>query len=213
MRKTFFALLMLSAAPVLFAQGVPFTGTGTVSLTANTPANVGGQSFTVDVNVNLTGVSGTCGVSTAGVLGGYEIPISFDPAQVQFVSAAACTSPQFAAAPTATAAGTANSSGVVTVAASQTNQTAPTGQICVARLTFQSVGSDPTTLTPSGDATLSSAFQNCAGEGTAGPAAIPFTTTALNLLAATAVPLFSTTGMALLAGALAIVALFSKAIR
>lgn len=166
---------ILFAPQFVSAQGSPFTGTpADVTLAPSAASVPSGSPFTVNVNVNLTGVGGTCGASTPpAVLGGYVVPIDFDKTRLQYVSAAACNSPQFSAAPVSTAPATANANGQVSIAASQANGAAPTGMVCVATLTFLAAGPPGlTTLTPDPSLSLSSAFQNCAGGGTAGPAAI-----------------------------------------
>lgn len=207
MKKSFLTVILTLAAASAFGQGAPITGTGRVSLFVAPALPPPGSSFTVDVNVDLTGVTGVCNTPVPAVLGGYSLPISFTPAQTQFVSAAACTSPQFSAAPSATAAATANATGQVTVASSQLNQTAPTGNVCVARLTFQAITSGP--ITPLTTGSLSSAFQNCTGGGTSGPVAIPYTVSAAGFGLSNPVPTLSPLMMAFLAIALAIVAMLT----
>lgn len=146
------ALSVLLAPAVVFGQGAPFSGPATVSLSPAAQNIAPGANFTVDVMVDLTGVTGTCAGAVPAILGGYVIPIDFDNTQVTYVGVAACPTapPQFAVAPTATAAGTANANGEVAISASQADPTGPTGLICVARLTFtlSLTATLPTTLTP-----------------------------------------------------------------
>lgn len=173
-------LLAFAGMSTLHAQSNP-SGPASVSLTTPSSAVVQGRSFTIDVQVDLTGLTGTCGAnSTPLVLGGYQIPIDFTPARMTYVSAASCGNPVFNTAPTSTSASTANANGRLTIAASSTTQNAPTGKVCVARLTFQAGTTAGTTpVTPNGTAglSLSSAFQIC-GSSSAGPSAIGFSTQA-----------------------------------
>lgn len=210
--KKLVALIITVVPAALFAQGAPIAGTANVRLSTTAPAAIVGSQVVIDVNANLTGVTGSCAGSVPAVLGGYTLPVSFNNTQLQFVSAAACTSPQYAGAPTTTAPATANASGQVTVTASQINQSAPTGDVCVARLTFQVIGGNGTTLTPSTSGSLSSAVQTCSGSPT-GPASIPFTVTGVTLAPGTAVPALSPLTIAALAMTLGAVALFSGAFK
>ncbi len=192
----------------LVAQSAPFAGgPAEVTLTAPGPATKG-ATFTVDVNVDLTGITGMCGANPAvpAVLGGYVIPITFSSPDLVFVAASACTSPQFSAPPTATDPVTANAAGQLTIAASQTSETAPTGNVCVARLTFNvQPTATSSVLTPTAP-DLSSAFQNCAGGGTGGPATIP--TSGIPFAAVLqAVPTLSVSALALFAVLLSVVSL------
>ncbi|HVT03016.1 MAG TPA: hypothetical protein VHL58_06520 [Thermoanaerobaculia bacterium] len=167
MKKSCLFVILTLAAAAAFGQGAPITGTAPVSLVIGT--SIPGMPFTVDVHVDLTNVTGVCNTTVPAVLGGYSLPIAFTPAQATFVSAAACTDPQFSAAPTFTAPATANASGQVTIASSQVNPNAPVGNVCVARLTFQSISSG--SLTVLGTGSLSSALQPCVGGG---PVLIPY---------------------------------------
>ena len=212
--KKIFAITLFFGGVTLFAQDAPFAPSANVNVQSATVSTVAATNFTIDVHANLTGVNGVCnGNSVPAVLGGYTIPINFNQAQVQFVSAAACNSPQFNAAPTATAPATANANGQVSITASQVNQAAPTGDVCVATLTFTSVNGSGATFTPQNTTVLSSAFQNCAGQGTGGPASIPYTTTPITIPPSTGIPTLSQLALAALAIALAGGALFTRSLR
>lgn len=204
------ACLVLAAAALTRGargQGAPFAGTPAPLTLVPSAANVAsGATFTVDIHVDLTGVSGSCGASSPpAVLGGYVVPVDFDRTRLQYVSAAACNSPQFSTLPAATAPSTANATGQVSVAASQVSMNAPTGNVCVATLTFQTLPSlGATALTPDPSSSLSSAFQSCAGGGSAGPAAIaaagsPATVTVTVNPLAPSVPALNPAGLLLLA--------------
>ncbi|MBK9966109.1 MAG: hypothetical protein IPP07_14840 [Holophagales bacterium] len=178
MKKTLlvaFATLLVSG--MALGQGAPVTGTAAVTLTG--PATVqSGLPFTVDVNVNLTGVTGTCGGSVPAVLGGYVVPVGFPIGRATFTSSAGCTSAEFGAPLDTTPVAAANASGIVAITDSHANSSAPTGSVCVAQLTFTASGPGVLVLTPNpaGAAQplqLSSAFQ--AGCPTTSPTTIPFT--------------------------------------
>ncbi len=180
MKKTLlvaFATLLVSG--MALGQGAPVTGTAAVTLTG--PATVqAGIPFTVNVNVNLTGVTGTCGASVPAVLGGYVVPVGFPVGRTTFSSSAGCTSAEFGAPLDTTPAATANASGVVAITDSHANSTAPTGSVCVAQLTFTATVPGLLALTPNPAGAvqplqLSSAFQ--AGCPTTSPTTIPFTVT------------------------------------
>ncbi|MEO8216428.1 MAG: hypothetical protein ABI718_05035 [Acidobacteriota bacterium] len=171
------ALLILCPSPV-FAQAAPFSGAAPVTLTPSSSQIAGGANVIVDVNVDLTGITGTCGgTRPAAVLGGFAIPVAFDNKRLEFMSSDGCSSPEFTSSPTTTNRSLANSSGTVSVANSQTGQYAPTGKVCVARLTFRGVGDGTAAMIPDlSGVSLSSSFQYCnGGFGSAGPASIPAT--------------------------------------
>lgn len=183
MMKTTIALvaaLLLFPAASLLGQGTPITGTAGVSLSGPATLPAPGGTVTYDVNVNLTGMTGTCNGTVPLVLAQYTIPVGFTPAVLQFASSAACTSAEFGAPLATTPAATANANGFVVINDAQANSGAPAGNVCVARLTFNVVGVQQTLLTPNPGGLapgldLTSAFQNCAGGGTGGPATIPAT--------------------------------------
>jgi hypothetical protein len=177
---TLAALLVSGTA---LGQGAPITGTAAVSL-AGPSSIAAGQSFTVDVNVNLTGVTGTCPGTVPAVLGGYVIPVGFPTNRATFLSSSACTSAEFGAPLDTTPPATANASGIVAITDSHAGSASPTGLVCVARLTFQALA--PGTLDPTlnpGAASqplqLSSAFQ--AGCPSTSPTEIPFSVSTFSL--------------------------------
>ncbi len=180
MKKTLlvaFATLLVSGTA--FGQGAPITGTAAVTLTG--PATVqAGLPFTVDVNIDLTGITGTCGGSVPAVLGGYVVPVGFSVGRASFSSSAACSSAEFGAPLDTTPVATANANGVVAITDSHANSSAPTGSVCVAQLTFTASGPGSLVLTLNPGAAaqplqLSSAFQ--AGCPSTSPTTIPFTVT------------------------------------
>jgi len=175
-------LTVLCFAGTAAAQNSPFSAPAPVTVTTSQTSVAAGSNVVVDVNVDLTGITGVCnGASTPAVLGGYAIPVNFDRSRLEFLSSAACTSPQFSNPPTTTNVANANATGTVSVAASQTNQTAPTGRVCVARLTFRASSSGTASVTPGGSISLSSAFQSCPTGGSGGPSTIASTATGLNV--------------------------------
>lgn len=180
MKKTsLVAIATLLSSGLALGQGAPVTGSAAVSLSGPATATAG-IPFTVDVNVNLTGVTGTCGGTVPAVLGGYVIPVGFTVGRASFVSSAGCTSAEFGAPLDTTPAATANASGVVAITDSHATSASPTGSVCVAQLTFTPIGPGALVLTPNpAGATqplqLSSAFQ--AGCPATSPTTIPFTVT------------------------------------
>ncbi len=180
MKKTFLvALATLLVSGMALGQGAPVTGTAVVTLTGPTTVQ-SGLPFTVNVNINLTGVTGTCGGTVPAVLGGYVVPVGFPLGRAAFTSSTGCTSAEFGAPLDTTPAATANASGVVAITDSHANSAAPTGSVCVAQLTFTASGAGPLVLTPNPGAApqplqLSSAFQ--AGCPSTSPTIIPFTVT------------------------------------
>lgn len=212
MKKTTIALvaaLVLFPATLLFGQGTPISGTAQVSLSGPAILPPPGVSVTYDVNVNLSGMTGTCNGSVPLVLAQYTIPVGFSPAILQFTGSSACTSAEFGAPLATTPSATANANGFVVINDSQASSSAPAGNVCVARLTFNVAGTSQTALTPNpGGAApaldLTSAFQNCAGGGTGGPVTIPATTTPFNVLSSSQlVPTAGTLALSLLGLAVA----------
>ena len=169
-------VVLLRGAGPAFAQGTPLTP-GSVPIILSAPLRaVPGQTFEVRVRIDLRGRSGTCGgTSVPLVLGAYAIPVSFQPADVEFLSASGGSTGPFTGAPTYTNPATANANGVVAVAASQSDPAQPTGLVDSAVLTFRALASSgPAVIEPQpGPAALSSAFQGCATGGFAGPVPIP----------------------------------------
>jgi len=148
-----------AASPSLLAQAGPSSGTARVSIVASKTTLVPAQQMTATVWVDLSGVTGTNGgARTPAVLGAYQISITFDPAQLRLDTVTGGLTQQFAFEPTSTNPVKANAEGKTTIVGSQTDGSAPTGKVSVARLTFSAIGSGTTALgvTP---VSLSSAFQ------------------------------------------------------
>ncbi|HVT03015.1 MAG TPA: hypothetical protein VHL58_06515 [Thermoanaerobaculia bacterium] len=179
---TVLALTFVFLSPSLFAQGAPINGTARVTLSASSSQIAVGFQTTLQVGVDLTGVTGqnSSGGRTAAVLGGYTITVTFDVSRVNFVSAAAGSTPEF---PQPTANSSPNTNGVLKITSFQTSPSGPTGVISVAALTFRAVAPGTTTVTASaplaGD--LSTTVQNGAG-----PAGINSTPASTNLTIGTA---------------------------
>ena len=171
--RKYLALIIMLTGGVMFGQGLPFNQSGSVTLVPE-GGSAGSATVTIDVMANLAGVTGTCVTPVPVVLAGFNVPVHFDPGKAQLASAASCD-PAFNSSFTSTTPALANGSGVVTVNAAQANPAAPTGNICLARLTFNMTSAQSqTTFSLDPALSLASALQNC-GQGTAGPAAIPVT--------------------------------------
>jgi len=173
------ALLFLSfsgAGGGALAQGLPVSP-GQVPVALIAPSQVGsGRTFTVRIQADLTGRTGTCAANTVPlVLGGYALTVAFDPKQAVFLSAAGGASSQFSSTPAYTSPGFANVNGAVLLNAIQGDAAGPTGLVDVAVLTFRAApGATSALLTPVlPSVALTSAVQSCAGGGAAGPVAIP----------------------------------------
>jgi hypothetical protein len=131
--KIMFLILLGALCPWLWSQAGPFSGNADVTLQFSTNPTLGG-SLTVDVYVNLTGITGSGGVSAA--LGGFAIPVAFDNTRLLLTSVSA---PSGAFSPSDlvyTSLDRANARGFVTVINTQTASGTPTGQVHVATLTF-----------------------------------------------------------------------------
>lgn len=175
------AALIASGSSSLFGQGAPINGTAQLRLTPNASAIATGNAVTVTLGVDLTGVTGQGpSGSTPAVLGGYQIVVAFDKARLRFDSAAGGDAP-FNNAPTFTTPSSANSAGSVTLVASQTSSTSPTGNALVATLSFTSLASGSASLSASANS-LSSAFQ----PPSFGPASIPSSGTSTSITIADA---------------------------
>lgn len=165
------AIVACLATTPLLGQGSPFTGSATVRLAAGSAQVVSGEPITLELEVDLTGMTGQGpSGSTPVVLGGYQIEVAFDAALVQFITASGGSAAGFGQEPTFTAPAQANAQGSVTLVASQTSSTAPTGNASVAVLTFVSVQPGAATFSAA-PLSLSSAFQL----PTFGPESIPGT--------------------------------------
>lgn len=165
-----FALLTFIAVTA-FAQGTPIQGTAQLNI-APSQSQVGvGGTFSVELTVDLSSVTGQTGTSSRGpaVLGAYVINVSFDRTKVQLTSVNGGSSSQFSGAPTATDTSSANANGSVVVASQQTSSSAPTGNVSVAVLQFTAIAGGNATLSAE-PSSLSSAFQVSAPNS---PASIP----------------------------------------
>jgi hypothetical protein len=167
---------LAGAEDLALGQGVPLTP-GHAPVTLSAPLQVGsGRTFTVGLRVDLTGRTGKCaGATVPLVLGGYALSVRFDPNEVVFLSAAGGASSQFSTTPAYTSPGFANVNGAVLLNAIQGNPAAPTGLVEVAVLTFRAAPGASSALLAAEPATvaLTSAIQDCAGGGSAGPVSIP----------------------------------------
>ncbi len=170
------AALLLAAAlgmPArLLGQGAPISGSASLSVSPSPAAvNVGGT-VQVTLRVNLSGVTGEApsGSSTPAVLGGYQIAVAFDKTRLRFDSGSGGTSAGYTGAPTYTSPATANANGSVTVVASQTDSSAPTGNVTVATLSFTAIGSGTASVSAT-PLSMVSAFQP--GPPAVGPTSIP----------------------------------------
>jgi hypothetical protein len=157
-----------------------------------------GQQVQLSLSIDLTGVPGPCGSSSNAVLGGYVVPVKYDPHFLKFVGASACSSPQFRAAPTTTDASSANATGQVVITAVQTSSSAPTGASRVATLNFETVATGFTKAAPGGAMSLSSAFQSCSGV-LADPVLLPARATGVALQLVGAIPTLGEPGLIALA--------------
>lgn len=186
MKRTKLAGLVLVAGVIftrtvsLLAQGTPIQGTAAMSLSANPASPSVGTSVSISVVADLSSVTGNspAGSRTPAVLGGYQIGIAFDKTRLQFDSVAGGSSTGYTTAPTVTNPNVANASGALTIVASQTSATGPTGVVSVAVLSFTAIGSGTAALTV--NPSLVSAFQP--GPPAVGPASIPGSGGATNLI-------------------------------
>lgn len=183
------AAITLTALPnSLAGQGTPIAGTASVTASANVPSLVLGSPVQVRLSISLASVTGKApgGASTPAVLGGYQVTLAFDNTRLQLQSVAGGTSSEFAATPTFTNLGLANSSGSFALTAAQTSPSSPTGVVSIAVLSFTTLalGSASIQTTP---ISLSSAFQP--GPPSVGPAAIPGTGSSISVsIVATTAP-------------------------
>jgi hypothetical protein len=133
-QKLAFLILLLGAmGPLLFGQAGPFSSNADVTLQFSASPTLGGT-LTVDVYVNLSGITGSG--STAAALGGFAVPVAFDNTRLVLT---AVNAPSGAFSPTDlvyTSLDRANARGFVTVINTQTGSGTPTGIIHAATLTF-----------------------------------------------------------------------------
>lgn len=162
--------LLLLGVPQLRAQGPPINGTAQLSLSPAPGQGPVGSNFQVSVLIDLRNVTGNSpsNTPTPAVLGGYQIDVNFDTSRLRLDAVGGGTATGFMSAPTATNLSTANANGRVTIAAAQTNDSAPTGLVHVATLTFNGTNNGTAALSVA-PRSLSSAAQG----GAAGPTNIP----------------------------------------
>ncbi len=138
MRKLFtIVMMMLVTAGLAIAQAGPFSGKATVSLQFSPAApTMADSNLTVDVYVDLTGITGSGSVAAA--LGGFAIPVAFDNSRLTLTAVAAGSSSAFNIADfVSTDVDRANARGFVTLVNTQTQSGTPTGSVHVATLTFK----------------------------------------------------------------------------
>jgi len=134
----------LSLLGVVFVQTEPIDNpiAGVVSLDGPSKKIKRGKTFTAQVRVDLTGVKAP-GSSQLATLGSYVIPIAFDRAALEFVSAGGGDSLEFASAPQGvTSAQTANTNGVVTLVGAQTGFDGVKGTVGVASVSFRVIATN-----------------------------------------------------------------------
>ncbi len=160
----------------LAAQGPPISQTAQVTVSSSPTSPMVGSVVQISLRVDLSSVTGKApdGSRTPAVLGGYQIDVSFDNARLRFDSASGGTSLGYTSAPTYTDPASANSSGTVTVVASQTSPDSPTGLVSVAVLSLTTLAPGTATLTAN-PTSLASAYQT--GPPTVGPTPIAGTGT------------------------------------
>jgi hypothetical protein len=93
-----------------------------------------GQSVDVEVHVDITAAGAN---AQPEALGAYVASISFDPRKVELMEVRGAASGAFAAAPAATERARANESGLVKLAAAQSDPDGPTGDVAVAYVLFR----------------------------------------------------------------------------
>jgi len=178
MRRTNpFAFSVIFAAGILCRQGLlgqgpPITGTAQVGAVP-APLSTGvGATVQLGLSVDISGVTGRnpSGTTVPAVLGGYQITVSFDQTRLRFDSASGGASPGYTSAPTYTNAAIANAAGSLTLVASQTSATSPTGVISLATLSFTTLAAGTASIAAN-PVSVVSAYQP--GPPSVGPAAIP----------------------------------------
>ena len=156
------------------AQAGPFSGPGKVNLVFNSASpTLDGGNFTVQIWVDLTGITGNASVTAS--LGGFQVPIGFDNTRVKLATVP--PGPALNSGLVYTTIERANARGFVTVVNTQlaTNGT-PTGNIHAATLTFQPLAAGEILFSMNSSRTiregmLSSTYNNPNG----GPEGISYT--------------------------------------
>ncbi|HET6479726.1 MAG TPA: hypothetical protein VFG35_06765, partial [Actinoplanes sp.] len=157
-----------------FGQAGPILGSAPVLTNPSAATPLIGDTFTVDVAIDLTGASGTTatGVAPAAVTA-FRVPLTFDNQRLELTAVGAGSDPSFATAGfDATSIAEANANGRLTIAASQTG-IAPTGVVSIATLTFEAKSAGAAAISAnSNTVSIASAIQTRAAT-LFGPAAIP----------------------------------------
>jgi uncharacterized repeat protein (TIGR01451 family) len=155
-------------------QAGPILGSAPVRTTPSAATPLIGDSFTVDVAIDLTGITGTSpsGIAPAAVTA-FRIPLTFDNERLELTAVGPGTDPSFAAAGfDATSLAAANANGQMIIAASQTG-VAPAGVVSIATLTFEARTAGAATIAAdTSTVSLASAIQTRSAT-LFGPAPIP----------------------------------------
>lgn len=138
-------LTALLATGSLLAQGAPVGGTIRLGLTPSAGAAAPGVPFTVDLTVDMTAATGTCGggASVPVTLGAYNLGIRYDGTLLSFMGTAACPSApaEFRNAPPCVNNTRSPAESFVNCNAVNPNAgtaaTTPQGAVCVVRVTFK----------------------------------------------------------------------------
>ncbi|HEY0160465.1 MAG TPA: hypothetical protein VGF28_24470 [Thermoanaerobaculia bacterium] len=157
-----------------FGQAGPILGSAPVRTTPSAATPLIGDSFTVDVAIDLTATTGTtpAGVAPAAVTA-FRVPLTFDNERLELTAVGAGADPSFATAGfDATSIAEANATGQLIIAAAQSG-TAPTGVVSIATLSFDAKTAGAATIAAnSNTVSLASAIQTRAAT-LFGPAPIP----------------------------------------
>lgn len=169
-----FAVALFLATLSALGQAGPILGSAPVRTTPSVSTPLVGETFTVDVAIDLASVSGTTpnGSGPAAVTA-FRVPLTFDNARLELTAVGSGSEPSFAAAGfDATSLAEANAAGILTIAAAQTG-VAPRGLVSIATLTFHAKSEGAATIAANtSSVSLASAIQTSAAT-LFGPAAIP----------------------------------------
>jgi uncharacterized repeat protein (TIGR01451 family) len=173
-RSCALAAVLLLASQSALGQAGPILGSAPVRTTPSVATPLVGDSFTIDVAIDLAETFGTTpsGSGPAAVTA-FRVPLTFDSARLELTAVGAGADPSFAAAGfDATSVASANASGQLLIAAAQTGL-APQGLVSIATLTFRAKSAGAATIAADTSAvSLASAIQTSAAT-LFGPAAIP----------------------------------------
>ena len=129
----------------------PTVGKSGASISVSGPTQVAnGQTFTVELLVELGNSKYDDG--SPALLGGYVIPVGFDPSVVELVGSDGGETPTFSRAPTVTDTDSANQKGLVIATAFIVNTPQAMSSLSVAKLTFRAkkAGAAIFTIDPQG---------------------------------------------------------------